>query len=360
MAVVMKDREGAETVTSPEGVDVLERALRRLGVSGGQRYGLVLRDSRVLCALPANRATALRTLALYQPQRRKAKLLKSGFRLVAGIGWHLRFLKGWTIPGNGAGEGTPVGVLVGSSGHLCDRAVAVLHGPDGWQVVKLAFGGNGGEILSAEAAMLRAMEGKAWVPRLISYDEDGPVAELRMAWQEGRPWNGEDLRPVLDLLNQWLARDEPRALADFPEWRWIRPMLASRPEWAGRVEGLGSLLLRPAIRHGDLTRPNLRIDDDGTLCVHDWERGALDGIPGIDLVHFLVQDRLFRTRKSPRQVVDSVRETLAEPLFREWLADVGWPDRADDLMAFTFALNTGAGYLDQEALLGCLAERETH
>lgn len=351
---MMEGAEGVQTVSFPEGIGVLERAAHRLGAACGGRYGLVLRDSRVLCALPADRETALRTLALYQPQRWKAKLLKGGFRIATGLGLHLRCLKPWTMPGQGGGGGSLPGVLVGSSGHLCERAVAVVQGADGWQVVKLAFGGNSGEVLSPEAEMLRALADQAWVPRLVSYREEAGVAELRMAWQDGKPWHGDDLRPLLELTKRWLNRGEPRALAEFPEWKWIRPVLEHQPGWAERLETLGAIRVRPAIRHGDLTRPNLRVGSDGALQAHDWERGTMQGLPGIDLVHFLVQDQLFRTRKTPAQAVAAVRATLQMPEVGEWLAAAGWPDRAEDLMALTFALNIGAGYLDQNALLGCL------
>jgi hypothetical protein len=346
---------------SIDGESTLIATLRLFGVAPGASYGLLLRDGRVLCALPTCRAEALRILSLYQPQRPKAKLLALGFRYFALLGLHSLVLKRWKVPAhpldqNVVKQENPPGVMIGSSGHLCERSVVCLRLNSEWQVCKIAFGSVGHEILSHEATMLRALTTEfPNIPQVIDFTHNGEATLLRMPYQDGLPWRQEDLAPLLELLESWSDRDEVRALSDFPEWIWIESALRRFPKWENRIASLAALRVRPSIRHGDLTRPNLRLNNNGKLLVHDWERGSLNGIPGIDLVHFLVQDRLFRKRMSPSAVVDSVLEELSTGESAKLLRHLGWAVRENELMAICLALNIGAGYIDQSTLITCLA-----
>lgn len=345
----MEARNRAGSVTEPEGLDVLVKAL-----GSGGRYGLLLRDSRVLCAIPTDRETAMHTLDLYQPQRWRARLLKTGVKWAVKGGFHALVLKPFVQESGPETACAPEGVLIGSSGHLCDRAVKVRKGPFGWEVIKLGFGDRADEILSREAEILRALGGEPWLPRCLSYESGDGKAELRMSWHGGQAWNGADLAPLFSLMTGWLQRGAPRRLDAFPEWGWIRPVLERRASWVDRIGRLSDITMRPAVRHGDLTRPNLRLDKNDGLIVHDWERGSLEGIPGLDLVHFLLQDRMFRGNPTPAQAVAGVRAELESRPCAEWLVSCGWNQDPGALIALCLAMNTGAGYMDQGALLNSL------
>jgi hypothetical protein len=352
----------SDLTVTPPGAKTLAATLDLFGVAPGTHYGLLLRDGRILCALPRGRTEALRILSLYQPQRAKAKLLATGFRYCAALGLHPLALKGWRMPSGSARENstrkqtTPPGVMVGSDGHLCERAVVCLHEEGKWQVCKVAFGEKGAEILSHEAAMLRALSPDfPEIPEVISLSRDGEATLLRMPYQAGAPWQSTDLTPLLELLASWAHRGESRKLVDFPEWSRIETVLERFPTWQKCLADLAEMNLPPSIRHGDLTRPNLRIDNQGKLLVHDWERGSLEGLPGLDLVHFLIQDRLFRRRMAPRAVVDATLRELKEVAPAALMRSLGWEGKERELMALCFAFNSGSGYFDQTSLIDCLA-----
>lgn len=128
-------------ISDNDGRVLLGKTLALFQVEDGQRYGLLLRDNRVLCAVPEERATAEKAFSLYQPQRRKARALASTFRLAMRAGVHLRVLKPWIVKDNGTlglksvdwvDPSSSPGVLVGSTGHLCERAVVVLRVAGEW------------------------------------------------------------------------------------------------------------------------------------------------------------------------------------------------------------------------------------
>jgi hypothetical protein len=344
---------------TPSGIDILEKTLALLGVPAGIPHGLLMRDGRVLCALPRERETALRTLSVYQPQRLAARCLASGFRVACSANAHMMFLKRWRMPPHDSsspfdGHQLAPGVMIGSPGHLCERAVACLRVGGEWQIWKIAFGETGREILETEASMLAFLASRKHQesPRSLGLAHHRDATILKMAWLGGNPWKSEAIAPLLGILDAWLRDDlDPTPLENFAEWKWIMPTLARHKPWSDRLDQLGALPLRPSIRHGDLTRPNLRQGVTVPVVVHDWERGVPDGLPCVDLVHYLTQDLVFRKRLPPREVTRAVAARLSEADVSNCLLATGWGHRINELMVCAYAINTGAGYIDQTALI---------
>ena len=333
---------------------VLAAVLFASGVHAGCRHAILRRGGRVLLALPDDRETAARTLQLYQPQKAKAKIIGRCLKMATAIGLH-RFLLPSHVTGN-AGVSrppnpNPVGVLVGSAGHLCERAVTVSERDGAWEVAKFARGPDAGRILSNEASMLQLLQTNARVPELVAFESAEEGTMLRMKWMSGMPWEGESFEPILEILDEWRLPGEPRALQDFPEWEWIKIGFSMSGAGPALLDQLRVHRVPVSIRHGDLTRPNLRVRTDGTLIVHDWERGAPEGAAGFDLAHFVTQDILFRGCHAAEEAVSRIRRRLSVTSAREWLEQNGWAGKSDLLLAANLALNTGAGYLDQRELL---------
>ena len=343
----------ADSIT---GLDTLSRTLEALGVDASATYALLIRKNRVLCALPKDREVARRTLSMYQPQRLQSKLVKRIIRAGIECGCHFSLLKPWTRgAANGFKDRSFPGIMIGSTGHHCERAIACLYDEGDWQICKVSFGEKGHDILNREARMLEAMAADfPDTPRLLGIDHKGELALLRMVFQEGKPWEGRDLRLLLELLGSWLNRGPEQRLSEFENWGMMANVLRRSPRWADQADDISLLKLRPAIQHGDLTRPNLRISQQGRLLVHDWERGSLHGIPGIDLVHFLVQDLCFSKRFTNHKIVEDALASLKSPACSTFVRDMGWAGRERELMALAFAFNTGAAYIDQTEMLELL------
>lgn len=339
------------------GEDLLAEVLRGCGVGGGSRYWLLRRNGRVLLALPSDRETATKTLQLYQPQKAKAKLVGWGVKKAASLGLHRFVLPSYVVENAIANqEMIPnlVGVMVGSTGHLCDRAVYVTRRDGAWEVAKFARGQSAGNILSNEASMLRLLEGNGRVPELIALETTAVGEILRMKWMSGRSWQGNSIQPILEILDEWRVPGEWRRLGALPEWQWIEKGLVMAKSEPAILGLLRNRLVPVSIRHGDLTRPNLRLRTDGTLVVHDWERGAPEGAAGLDLAQFATQDVLFRNTLRHEVALTRIRESLSASPVQEWLSCNGWQRQSDLLLAANFALNIGAGYLNQQALLRLL------
>jgi hypothetical protein len=344
-------------LSSIDGLETLQQALDTMGASSAGRYDLLLRDNRVLCALPTDSDTAMRTLELYQPQRWNGRILKWCVQQCLKRGRRFPFLKSWLSTGDKPHEEeTNIGIMVGSTGHHCERAVAVVKSEDHWEVVKLAFGPDSAKILDREAVMLKKLWAYPSVPEIRDYQTSGNSARLHMTWQDGVAWHSHDISQIIGLLKCWKSNQEPKPLKSYPEWKSILAGFEGLPEWQSRAEEWSQFMLRPSIRHGDLTRPNLRRSPSGALWVHDWERGSFDGVPGLDLVHFLIQDVSFRNLISPQKVIQHVLKQLnAEPC-RQWIQAIGWKDGPVPLLASTIAFNIGSEYFKQVELLDILKQ----
>ncbi|MFM7183044.1 MAG: hypothetical protein ACKO2G_16495 [Verrucomicrobiales bacterium] len=341
------------------GEDVLAAVLMASGVNAGCRHAILRRDGRVLLALPEDRETAAKTLQLYQPQKTKAKVVARCLEMAVNLGLY-RFLLPSHVTVEAGVAATrnpkPVGVLVGSSGHLCERAVTLSQRDGAWEVAKFASGPDAGSILSNEASMLQLLQANSRVPELIALETSEAGVMLRMKLMEGMSWEGEAVEPILEILNELRLQEEWRPLEGFLEWQWIKKGFSMANTGAAILEHLSTHKVPVSIRHGDLTRPNLRVGADEKLIVHDWERGAPEGAVGFDLAHFITQDVLFRGNYSPDEAVTRIRRNLSTSPAREWLEENGWAGRSDQLLAANLALNTGAGYLDQREWLVVLLQ----
>lgn len=337
-----------------DGVKTLQRALKALGEANSDRYYLLLRQDRVLCALPQDRLSAVRTIELYQPQRWQGRLIKQFIKLCLRTGIPCPFLRTWHSGDTNTRYVTQIGMMIGSSGHLCERAVAVAKREEDWRIVKLAFGPIGEEILTHEVEMLNALKDRSNIPRVRDFSSSPEQTQLHMDWQSGSSWSDASTQPIIDLLKSWSSSSRPQPMADFPEWKLISETISRYPFWNSKLEQWTKWKLTPSIRHGDLTRPNLRHGEDNITLVHDWERGALDGMPGLDLAHYLIQDSKFSRSNSNDEIIRIVVHELRKEPNLSFLREIGWYDHPIDLLACTIAFNVANGYFQDDLLLTAL------
>jgi hypothetical protein len=316
---------------------------------------LVRRNGRVLLGLPPGREAAARALGLYQPQRALARLMVTGLRGLARVGLHGGMLSKIHLTGGptpmspalaGIDPGT-CGVLLGSPEHRVRRAIASYRKDGGWEVAKISYGEAGAGVLEQEARTLEELHAvAAGVPRLLGLHRGEDVTVLRMPYLTGTPVSPGESEDALGLLKQWITDQTPKPITEFSEWTAIESALSEFETGRGALERLSRERLRPVICHGDFARWNLLRKADGGLVVLDWEWGHPDGMPGIDLVHYFLQDARLVERLSP---VDAIRKTcliLETPGCRDYLDKTGWS--GDPLLPIIASLAYKQGAEHQE------------
>ncbi|MEP2777053.1 MAG: hypothetical protein ABJQ29_12735 [Luteolibacter sp.] len=325
---------------------------------------VLARSGKPLLALPSGREAALRTLRLYQPQRGLAKLTACLLRAACTFGAHRILLPKASVGATEAsgnllpGETDPesVGVLFGSSEHRVFRAVLSYCNGGNWEVGKLAAGEDGATMLEREAQAIQRISPRVpEAPELLGLEEAGNARLLRMPYFRGCPLQPGDTQPIRRLLDSWLSNSSARPLESFPEWAAISAGLGIIPGGERIIERIAKLPLLPSIRHGDLARWNLLTTETGELKVLDWEWGEPDGMPGIDLVHFIAQDLRLVQRLPDAMVFRKTLDELRQPLWRDYLVRCGWQGHESEMIIACLAFKQGAGHQENRPILEACA-----
>jgi len=80
--------------------------------------------------------------------------------------------------------------------------------------------------------------------------------------------------------------------------------------------------VHPAVMHGDFAPWNVRVHDGRWMLV-DWERGELDGVPGWDWLHYVVQQAVLVQRFDAPRVRERVAHLLTSAAFTRYAQQAG-------------------------------------
>lgn len=339
--------------------EILNQVLSHIDPSAGCMR-LIRRNGRVLLALPGQREAAARALRLYQPQRPAGRMMAAGLRLLVATGLHVRIPGPWlpacrhvemVPPLSGTLPGT-CGVMLGSPEHRIRRAIASYRTTAGWEVAKVAFGADGSRLLEREALVLQTLSAKASaVPGCHGLHHGGGVSVLRMPYLTGRPVKPGESAAALALLRSWISSDTLVPAVQFGEWEPIRDTLAGDDAGERVLRRISGMTLRPVICHGDFARWNLLQQPGGGLTVLDWEWGREAGMPGIDLVHYFLQDARLVRRMAAADAIAATIIELERPGCRTYLDETGWS--GDPLLPVIacLAYKQGAGHQENREVL---------
>jgi hypothetical protein len=321
---------------------------------------LIRRNGHILLALPENRTAAARTLRLYQPQRQAARLMVNGLQCLVTCGLHPRIPWRWepsanpqpSAPHDFATIPKTCGILLGSSEHRIRRAVASYQTPTGWEVAKVAFGPDGVTLLEREAQTLdRLSHAVVAAPSFLGLHHGDGMSVLRMPYLTGRPIKAGDFTAALALLETWVSNHPLMRADQFTEWDFIQRALNCMTGAERALGQLSELKLKPVICHGDFARWNLLQQPNGNLVVLDWEWGLESGMPGLDLVHYFLQDARLVKRLPDKDAISATLTSLRLPQCREYLGRTGWD--GDPLLPLiaSLAFKQGAGHQDNREIL---------
>ena len=321
---------------------------------------LVRRKGRVLLGLPPGREATARALGLYQPQRASARLMVTALRGLARVGRHGAVLPKIHLAG-GSSPMSPTltgidpgscGVLLGSPEHRVRRAIASYRKDGRWEVAKISFGEAGARLLEEEARTLEQLQPlTTGVPHMLGLHHGEGVTVMRMPYLTGQPVGSGESVEALELLKQWITDQIPKPITEFPEWTAIASALSGFESGGRALERVSQKCLTPVICHGDFARWNLLRKTDGGLVVLDWEWGHPDGMPGIDLVHYFLQDARLVERLSPQDAIRKTCSILESPACRDYLDRTGWG--GDSLLPIiaSLAYKQGAGHQENGEMM---------
>ncbi len=318
------------------------------------------RGGRLLLGLPHHHTAFTRALRLYQPQRLLAKWIIMALRGMAGFRIQNYVLsevllnleaQPITPPLSGIETGT-CGVLLGSPEHKVRRAIASYRHKGEWEVAKISFSNDGARILEQEAQTLETLHPLAHgTPRLLGLHRGNGFTVLRMPYLTGKPLPSGDFSQAVELLATWISNHPPKPITEFSEWLAIESALSACDGGEIALRRLEPATLNPVIRHGDFARWNLSRQNNGELVVLDWEWGHVEGMPGIDLVHYFLQDARLVNKLNAHDAIKQTCKALAAPQCRSYLKMTGWADDSLLPLIACLAYKQGSGHQENREVL---------
>jgi hypothetical protein len=207
---------------------------------------------------------------------------------------------------------TPVS-LASAPGHGApsNRRWIALFGDGSTAFAKIAAYGYTAEWLRTEHSNYLALDGRAFLPRLLGWHDDGSAPTLVVEDLSSRewppPWSAERVDAVLATLGELRAAEVPAALGPSPQRELVDPMegwaaIRADPvdaielgvfdlEWFSRSSGVletaaaEAVLSGPTLVHGDVRSDNLCIRGSRAVLV-DWNL-ACRGSDTFDLASWL-------------------------------------------------------------------------
>lgn len=325
------------------------------------KFYCIHKDGQLLLALPGCRELALMTLALYQPQTKKAICLTAIIKWLAIIGVHKWIIPGKELTFRSKGPlsqlkplGSAIGLLLGNPESEARRVIMLRETGEGVLVDKVGLTAEAKKTVFVESDIIRSL------PRntmgLLSLKD----SQSHESWSsysnflvEGKSPRKRDDDLVLDILIAWMNGAEMRPLRDTEQWQAARKFVdASEHSVTSAVPGeKGDLLVKVGIYHGDFAPWNIKITPEGKAVVLDWEHGALYGPAGWDWFHYLIQRAKLVDHLPDKEVLDVCRNWAESPMGTKFLQEAGWGDDIEFCIGTYLAYSSSTGRFNHDSLL---------
>lgn len=308
------------------------------GMRTAVELNVVCRNGRPFLFLPAETRLAAAAITLYSAQTAKARAAKMLFNFVLRLGLKPRLEK-LSLPLAGA---DPFVCFLRETSRLPHEIIprfAVLTGnprAEGRRFLFLLFGAGG-----EPAAVIKAGSTEA-ARRLLTHEENflrtaspqtrglpklrgilySPRAQaFAMDFFAGHPPRLNDTRPLVELLNSWVAVGGWVAMKDLGAWQRLAATAMGQP-LPVPVRALAQTRFHPTLAHGDCAPWNIKVSQ-GRWILLDWERGETAGVPGWDWFHFVMQPAVLVRREPVLRLLDRFERLLIAEDFVRYTRHAG-------------------------------------
>jgi hypothetical protein len=303
-------------------------------------WRLVRRRHRAFLLLPTDTLSARVSLTLYSAQRRRAKIWRALLPVLlntpaAVIFQRLTYaasensdLMRFLVEQSGVPFGQFPAPAIKFGGAESQKSRLVLLVCDQTnrplKVIKLGLDAAGRAATDQEAGLLEKLPANTLGCIRLS----GRLNTLKLSAFATDYFPGDspsDDAGMEVLFHSWVNPGPAQAIETFAAWRALETEVApaAPAAWALLRAVLAGKSLHSTLHHGDFAPWNIRAVNSQNLQVFDWERGNLQGIPGWDWFHFVVQTAVLARRFSAERVAAEVEELLRSPRFEKYAAATG-------------------------------------
>jgi hypothetical protein len=192
------------------------------------------------------------------------------------------------------------------------------------KVVKLGLDASGRAATDREAGLLEKLPAnKLGCIHLTGRLRTPEISAFATDYYPGASPNDDAGMEV--LFHSWLQPGPAQPIENFDAWRELETQAGSAaPDaWPPIRAALAGNRICSTLHHGDFAPWNIRAINSQDLQAFDWERGNLQGIPGWDWFHFVVQTSILARRHSVERVAAELEELLRSPRFEKFADAAG-------------------------------------
>lgn len=325
-----------------------------------QALYVVVRNGRVLLAIPSDRVAANMTLKLYQPQKFLAKAYTLALKFLVYFGLHkllprvqLQLAKNGPVSSS-SNYLDSIGLLFGNPEADNQKIIVVRKEVDVWVVDKIGFEKLSKKAIVNETNTISSLpKGGTGIPVLLGKEQQENWAMYTTRFTDGDSPRPCDDDRVLDVLTSWSKYGESMAFSDTEQWN---SMLVYAKENGGldvwnEINTAAPINIMVGLYHGDFTPWNIKTLSNGSISVFDWEHGINKGPAAWDWLHYLIQRATLVDHLSPSETLEICREWAKSEKGGRFLDEAGWGNQIEPWIGTYLAYSSWIAGFDRDELL---------
>jgi hypothetical protein len=192
-------------------------------------------------------------------------------------------------------------------------------------VIKAGIGGASAALIEHESKVLKSLPAHlAGLPARLGDFAQGELRAFAMDYCAGTAPSPNAEAQLSTLLNQWIDPQRELPLLELPAVQELAKACASAPWFNTWRQQVALLRIRPVVMHGDFAPWNIKVSPQtGDWTVLDWERGDVNGVPGWDWFHCVLQPEILVHRRPASAVAARARELLQSAAFQSYARATG-------------------------------------
>ena len=296
-------------------------------------WRVIQRKGSPFLLLPKSAAAARAGLNLYSAQRTSARIARSVLGMVFRTPAAAAIPK-LTVLGDTSSEllsflderpgvfdlpFCPPAIMLGPRSDETQRFVMLAF--DAFQkpvrVIKAAISPQSRVIIESEANFIQSLPANVLgSPKLLGRLSTPILSAFSVPFHPGKSPRNDARIDV--LLRSWIHPGSSEIIETTRRWAEFATACAEMREFRILAARMAKRPVRLTVQHGDLTAWNARVDRNGDWCVFDWEQGDLNGLPGWDWFHFVIQNLILVKRDGPERVAEKLEFLISSARFQEY------------------------------------------
>jgi len=329
----------------------------------------VRRRGALLLALPKDRIAARATLKLYHPQAWLARVVVKFLFCLIHLGLHIFLpcrimcIRKDSPLSPMAQHAQEIGFLLGNPNAPSRRAIILHSSGQKYWVDKLGIGKLAKSSVMAEVAIIKKLpQNHKGLPIVKEVRVEDDWACYTTPYLQGKSAEKKDYLQIIALLRDWMNYATFQSFKTSKIWQEMVDYVESSDDavtlkYWNQLSNASKLTIKMGLVHGDFAPWNIKVMEDGSIHVMDWEHAILSGPIGWDWLHYMIQMAILVDKLPASEVLEVCRDWARSAEGESFLKDAGWGEDVESWIGSYLMYSSWIMKFErEELLLECLRE----